>query len=281
MPELPEVETIRGQLQKFLAGKKIKDVRIKLPKLVKFPTEKFKKLVIGQTIESVGRRAKILVFDLSNGWSMLTHLKLTGRLIFRKSGELLQKEDEKWNHLVYHFSDGSRLFHNDLRQFGYVKMIETEKLTDYFAKEKFGPEPLAREFTFGKFLSILKKRPKMKIKQLLMDQTLIAGIGNIYSDEVLYYSRIYPLRRSGEISDKEARKIFDEIKRILPLALKLRGTSKNTYLDAKGEEGDFAARLKVYGREGEKCDCGGLIERLKIGGRSAHFCPERQKRIVN
>ncbi|MDD5589976.1 MAG: DNA-formamidopyrimidine glycosylase [Candidatus Portnoybacteria bacterium] len=276
MPELPEVETIRGQLDKFLAGKKIKEVRIKLPKLVKFPTPKFKKIIIGQTIQSVSRRAKILVFNLSNGWSMLTHLKLTGRLIFRKADEPLQKEDEKWNHLIYSFSDGSRLFHNDLRQFGYVKMVETSKLDDYFIKEKFGPEPLEKGFNFEKLLAILKKRPKMKIKQFLMDQTLIAGIGNIYSDEVLFYSNIHPLRRAGDLSDKEAKKIFGEIKRILPLALKLRGTSENTYLDARGREGEFATRLKVYGRKGEKCDCGGVVERIRIGGRSAHFCPKCQ-----
>jgi formamidopyrimidine-DNA glycosylase len=277
MPELPEVETIRCQLEKFLKEKKIKDVDVRLPKLVKFPVLKFKKLVIGQTIASVSRRAKILAFGLSNGWSVLTHLKLTGRLIFRRKDEPVQKEDEKWNHLVYYFSDGSRLFHNDLRQFGYVKMVETSKLEDFFQQHKFGPEPLAREFTFEIFSAILKKRPKMKIKQLLMDQSLIAGIGNIYSDEALFYSGVHPLRRAGELAEKEAEKIFKEIKRILPLALKLRGTSENTYLDARGQEGDFASRLKVYGREGEKCDCGGVIERIRVGGRSAHFCPKCQK----
>lgn len=110
-----------------------------------------------------------------------------------------------------------------------------------------------------------------------MDQTLIAGIGNIYSDEALFSARVHPLRRAGDLSDKEARKIFDEIKRILPLSLKLRGTSENTYLDAEGKEGEFAKRLKVYGRKDEKCDCGGVVERIRIGGRSAHFCPDCQK----
>jgi len=278
MPELPEVETIRTQLQKLLAGKRIAKIDVSLPKMVKLPLDKFRKIVVGAKIISVGRRAKILIFNLSNGWSMLVHLKMSGRLIFRKKGEALKEQDTKWNHLVYYFADNSRLFHNDLRQFGYVKLIETADLADFFVREKFGPEPLEKDFTLDDFLVILKRRPKAKIKQFLLDQQNISGIGNIYSDEILFFAGIHPQRKAADLKPEEARKIFDGIKKILTQALKYRGTSDSDYLDALGEKGEYVPRLKVYGREGERCKkCGAIIQRLKIGGRSAHFCPQCQK----
>jgi len=279
MPELPEVETIRSQLEKLIVGKKIIKVDVYLPRMVKSPLDKFRKIVVGSKIEGINRRAKILIFKLSNKWSMLVHLKLSGRLIFRRKGEALKDEDTKWNHLIYYFSDGSRLFHNDLRQFGYVKLIETDKLADFFKKEKLGPEPLEKDFTFEKFREILYSHGlHAKIKPFLMDQKNIAGIGNIYSDEVLFLAGVHPLRKISELKEKEIRKIFEAIKKILKEAIKLRGTSADTYLDAKGEEGGYISHLKVYGREGEKCKkCGSIIQRVKIGGRSAHFCPKCQK----
>ena len=277
MPEFPEVETIRSQLEKLIVGKKIKEVKIGLPKLVKLPLSKFRKIIIGLTIKDVSRRAKILIFELSNGQSILTHLKLSGRLIFRKKGESLQPEDAKWNHLIYYFTDDSRLFHNDLRQFGYVKLVETCELEDFFKKEKLGPEPLEKGFTLGEFSAILKRKPKAKIKQFLMDQQNIAGIGNIYSDEILFFAGIHPLRKIAGLKSAEIRKIFNGIKKILVKATKLQGSSINLYLNALGKEGNYAPKLKVYGREGEKCSrCGTIIKRIKIGGRSAHFCPKCQ-----
>ena len=278
MPELPEVETIRRQLDKLLAGKKISQVQVSLPKMVKLPLDKFKEIVIGAKINCVARRAKILIFELSGGWSILVHLKLSGRLIFRKKGEALKEQDTKWNHLIYYFSDGSRLFHNDLRQFGYVKLVETEKLAEFFVKEKFGPEPLDKDFSLDDFSALLIRRPKIKIKQFLMDPQNIAGIGNIYSDEILFFAGIHPLRRVGDLKVAEIKKIFEGIKKILPEATKLRGSSDSDYLDARGQEGEYVPRLKVYGREGQKCKkCSGIVQRLKINGRSAHFCAICQK----
>ncbi len=278
MPELPEVETIRSQLKRLMVGKIVSKVDVGLARMVKLPLAKFRKIIIGSRIKKIRRRAKILIFELSGGWSILTHLKMSGRLIFRPKGAKLQTQDAKWNHLIYYFKDGSRLFHNDLRQFGYVKLIKTDELADFFKKEKTGPEPLDKNFKLKDFLEILKKRPKAKIKQFLLDQTNIAGIGNIYSDEILFFAGIHPLRKIGELNSNEIKKIFQGIKKILSEALKSRGTSDNDYLDALGEKGEYATRLKVYGREGEKCKkCGGIIRRLKIGGRSAHFCSACQK----
>jgi len=278
MPELPEVETIKHQLEKLIVGKSIVKIDVSLAKMVKLNLTEFRKIVIGAKIENVRRRAKILIFELSNGWSMLTHLKLSGRLIFRPKGAKLQPEDLKWNHLIYYFKDASRLFHNDLRQFGYVKLVKTSGLDDFFKYENLGPEPLSREFTFNEFLAILKRKPKAKIKQFLLDQKNIAGIGNIYSDEILFFAGVHPLRRIAELKPAEIKKIFQGMRKILPEALKLRGTSDNLYLDALGKKGEYALRLKVYGREDEKCKkCGGIIQRLKIGSRSAHFCPACQR----
>jgi len=205
------------------------------------------------------------------------HLKMSGRLIFRRKDEKLQPEDLKWNHLIYYFNDASRLFHNDLRQFGYVKLVKTNELEDFFKKEKLGPEPLKKDFTFTEFSAILEKKPKAKIKQFLLNQQNLAGIGNIYSDEILFFAGIHSLKRVGDLKPFEIRKIFEGIKKILPTAVKLRGTSTDLYLDARGHEGNYVPRLKVYGREGEKCSrCGAIIKRIKIGSRSSHFCPKCQ-----
>jgi formamidopyrimidine-DNA glycosylase len=277
MPELPEVETIKRQLDKLISGKKVKKVQVSLPKMVKLALAKFKKIVIGAKIKNIERRAKILVFNFTSDWSMLVHLKMSGRLIFRKKSEQLGEQDLKWNHLIYHFSDGSRLFHNDLRQFGYVKLVKTNELADFFKKEKIGPEPLDKDFVSDDFFLILKTRPNVKIKQFLMDPKNIAGIGNIYSDEILFFARVHPFVKVKDLKLAEIRRIFDGIKKILAEALKSRGTSQNDYLDAFGQKGDYVSRLLVYGRENEKCKiCGGIIQRRKMNGRSAHFCPECQ-----
>ncbi len=278
MPELPEVETIRAQLQKLIVGKKIKEIKIGLPKMVKLPLEKFRKAVACATIKKVNRRAKILVFELSSGQSLLIHLKLSGRLIFRKKGESLRPEDTKWNHLIYYFADNSRLFHNDLRQFGYVKLVKTDELEDFFKKEKLGPEPLEKDFTLSEFSAILKRKSKAKIKQFLMDQQNIAGIGNIYSDEILFFTGIHPLKRIADLKPTEIKKIFEGIKEILTQALKFQGSSVDLYLDASGQEGRYVPRLKVYGREGLPCfRCREKIKRIKLGGRSVHYCPQCQR----
>ena len=148
MPELPEVETIRRQLSRYIVGKRIKKIQVSLPKMVKLSLFRFQNVARGSAIKSVNRRGKILIFDLDNRWSMLLHLKLSGRLIFRRITDELRSEDTKWNHIIYYFTNGSRLFHNDLRQFGYVKLIKTKELPAFFKKEKLGPEPLEKTFTY-------------------------------------------------------------------------------------------------------------------------------------
>jgi len=271
MPELPEVETIRRQLNLLLAGKKIEEIEILLPKIVKTPLAEFKKVTAGAKIKEFKRRAKILIIELTNGYSLLMHLKLSGQLIF-------DGQKTKFTHAIFHFSDGHHLIFNDLRQFGYIKLVKTENLQEFLAKEKFGPEPFDKNFTLAKFVSRLDRRPNAKIKQFLLDQTNLAGIGNIYSDEILFASRVHPLRKIKDLKPSEIKLIFQNIRKILTEAIKLKGTSANLYIDAYGKPGDFLKKLKVYGREDEKCfRCKGLVKRIKLGGRSAHFCPNCQK----
>jgi len=274
MPELPEVETIKNQLNRLIAGKKISGVDIFLPKIVKLDKNRFKKIVVGAKIEKLTRRAKILVVKLDNGWSLLIHLKMTGQLIYASPAA----DRGKHTHIIFIFSDKNRLFFNDLRQFGYVKTIKSEELDSFFLKEEIGPEPLKKDFILANLKILLTKKPNAKIKQFLMDPKNIAGIGNIYADEIMFFAGIYPLRRVKSLTDNEIKKIFQGIKKILKLAVKLRGISSNDYLDAFGQKGKFAAKLKAYGKEGSKCvKCKGIIKRIKIGGRSASFCPACQR----
>ena len=243
MPELPEVETIRRQLHRKIVGKSIN----------------------GRKSVNLRRRAKILIVDFDDGKSLVFHLKLTGQLIFNG-------KPSQYTRKVFIFDDGSQLIFNDLRKFGWYKIVKEVKKIE----EKFGTEAL--EIDFEKFEELLEKRPNSKIKTLLMDQKLIAGIGNIYADEILFASRIRPLRAAGTLKKEEARRLHKNIKKILEKAIKYHGSSTEYYLDAYGQKGNYASQHKVYQKGGGKCSrCKAIIKKIKIAGRSAHFCPDCQK----
>ncbi len=241
MPELPEVETIRRQLAQKIINKKLN----------------------GQRITGVRRRAKILIIDFANGSSLIFHLKLTGQLIFNA-------KPSQYTRKVFNFDDGSRLVFNDVRKFGWWRKVKDTKLLE----KQFGPEAL--RVSLESFKTLLLKRPKMKIKSLLMDQKFIAGIGNIYSDEILFAAKVRPLRLVKTLNQKEIQSIFKNIKKILKKAIKYRGSSIEHYFDANGEKGGFVKYHMVYQKE--KCAvCRSKIEKIKINGRSAHFCPKCQE----
>jgi formamidopyrimidine-DNA glycosylase len=242
MPELPEVETIRRQLAGKIIGK----------------------ILEGKKIVKVRRRAKVLMLDFADGSSLAFHLKLTGQLIFNG-------QPSRHTRKVFNFDDGSRLIFNDARKFGWVKELKETKTLE----GKFGPE--APDIKLGIFSARLARRPNAKIKTLLMDQKFIAGIGNIYSDEILFAAKVRPFRRVKTLSEKEIKNIFQNTKKILKKAIEHHGSSVESYIDACGKKGDFVKYHKVYQREGKKCGrCGGIIKRIKIGGRSAHFCGKCQ-----
>jgi len=288
MPELPEVETTVRGLQKVL-NRTFVFVWADSKRIIKKPNfEKFEKEIKNKKIKKIWRRGKNIIFELSNGYSLLVHQKLTGHLLIGnwkleignwkplKKGALTEQVN-RYIHLIFRLDNGLMLALSDLRRFAKVELWKAEELLNSKEFQKLGPEPLDKSFTFEKFKNLLTNK-KTKIKQILMDQNVIAGIGNIYSDEILWRAKIHPFKSGAELKEKELKDIYKYLKLVLNQAIKLKGTSVSDYRDIKGEEGRFKKLIKVYQRENEKClRCGAEIKRLKIGGRSVHFCPSCQK----
>jgi|SRR3989338_6595006 len=298
MPELPEVQTIVSDLRKILPGLKIMDVETDWKKMFKNCSfENFKKEVVGEKILAVRRIGKNILIDLTDNKTILVHQKMTGHFLYgnwkKESGKWLGKEagairDDPQNrfiHLVFDLSNGplrseasKQLALSDLRKFAKVLLCPTDKLSELEDINKLGSDPTAPDFDFNKFQERLAKK-KGKIKTVLMDQSVFAGIGNIYSDEILWLAGIHPLKQVSSLTQEELKSIFSSTKKILKRALEARGTSDSDYRDPSGQKGHYQEMLYVYGLEGEKCQKkdGGIIARLKVGGRSAHFCPVHQK----
>lgn len=298
MPELPEVETtIKGLNSKVLERTFI-DVWSDWEKIIKKPKnfKDFKKQIKGKKIKRVWRRAKNIIFDLSGGpapsheegYSLLAHQKMTGHLLVGN----WKLENKKWTpiekgplndpynrflHLIFFLDNEKMLALSDARKFAKVELWKTKDLLDSKEFKNLGPEPLDKNFTFQKFKDILRNR-KGKIKQILMDQNIIAGIGNIYSSEVLWQAKIHPEKNVAKLSDSELKLLYHAIKKVLRLAVKLGGESFSDYRKVDGSKGNFDIERKVYKREGQKCSrCKSEIKRIKINGRSAFFCPHCQK----
>lgn len=285
MPELPEVQTTVSGLKNKVLKRTFVDVWTDTPKIIKKPCnfKEFKAQIKGRTIEQVRRRGKNILFDLSGQKVLLVHQKMTGHLLMGKwerkeghwqssSGPLLDPMN-RFIHLVFILDNGQMLALSDLRKFAKVELWEKQELEKSKEFLSLGPEPLSRSFTFARFKQRLDGK-KVMIKQTLMDQKVIAGIGNIYSDEILWQAKVNPFKPTNLLSERELRAIYLAIKSILRKAVKMKGTSISDYRNLRGEKGMFGSQLKVYRKEGEKCPrCGTPIKRKKIGGRSAHFCP--------
>jgi len=290
MPELPEVETtVRGLNEKVLERTFV-DVWTDWRKLIKKPKSfaEFREKIGNKKIKRVWRRGKNIIFELSDGLSLLIHQKMTGHLIYgvwekrgvkwepQNDGDLRDKVNT-YIHLIFFLDNGKMLALSDLRKFAKAELWETEELKKSEELKGLGPEPLEEGFTLEKFKDALREK-KGKIKQVLMDQTVIAGVGNIYSDEALWWARINPFRPTNKLSEDELKKIYNAIKKVLKEGIRLGGESFSDYRNIEGKKGNFDDERKVYRREGEKCPiCSGLVVRKKIGGRSAHFCPSCQK----
>lgn len=306
MPELPEVETIRRDLDQRLAGRRVVSVDILSPKTALPSAAFFIKHLSGRTIVGLDRRGKLLIvrlFPLKGKRSplgvasyLLIHLKMTGQLIYidaeRKiaGGHSLSATrlgESAWQSAVggelpgkhtraiLSLSGGARLYFNDLRKFGYLKLVSSQEL-DRLIHVNYGPEPLMPDFT-PTALSAALSGKKVSVKALLLDQKRIAGLGNIYVDEVLYAARINPRRLAGSLRPREIGKLHSAINRIIGLAIKHRGTTFSDYVDSSGTRGNFSRFLKVYGRQGGRCGiCRGPITKIKLAGRGTHYCPSCQ-----
>jgi len=287
MPELPEVQTIVTDLNSRILNKKIKKVEVRLKKIVKNPTKSFIQDLQKSTFKNIRRRGKLLIFELSvKNKYLLIHLKMTGQLIYCKNNKItvgghgMSKDmgelPSKYTHVIFMFSDGSKLFYNDLRRFGYLHIVDDKKLEKIL--EKFGIEPLDKDFTLKKFKSLIENK-KMNIKAFLLNQKFIAGIGNIYADETLFDAGILPNRSANSLKEVEVKKLYKAIKKVLKKAVQYRGTTFNDYLDADGNKGSFLKFLKVYHREGKKClRCNKeKIKKIKVAGRGTRYCEKCQK----
>lgn len=296
MPELPEVETIKSDLEKSLVGRKIVDVNFLWNGILKEMTvADFKKIVIGQKVKVVGRRAKNLYLELEDGQFLLIHLKMTGHLIFTddcwkvdEQGRWLKiggKESPMYDPLnqfirvIFSLDKGKILAFSDLRKFAYLKLVDKKTLNKVLSE--YGPEPFSKEFTPVYLKEVLEKK-KLPIKKVLMDQALIAGIGNIYADEILWESKIHPLSISNQIPKVKVDEIYHAIKKILNKAIELRGTSTSDFRDTKGKKGKFGEIISVYRRNGLPCQRDGRpIKRITLGSRGTHFCDFCQVRYPN
>lgn len=293
MPELPEVQTIVNDLNKKILNRVIFDVWTDAEKIIKKPQkfEEFKKKIKNKKILKIRRRAKNIIFELSGGYILLIHQKLTGHLLYGKwsrpsqsptkwesqNSEVLKDRVNTYIHLLFFLDNGLMLALSDLRKFAKMELWGKEEFYSSGYFKNLGPEPLNKNFTFNKFKEILQ-RARGKIKQVLMEQKIIAGIGNIYSDEILWHSKVHPQKSISELGVSELKSIYRNIKKVLLLAIKLRGESISDFRDLQGRRGFFDTERRVYQREGEKCSrCGSIIKKLKISGRSAHYCPDCQK----
>lgn len=290
MPELPEVQTTVDGLNIKVLLRTFIDVWSDWEKIVKEPKDfkQFKKQIKNKKIKKIWRRAKNIIFDLSEGYSLLVHQKMTGHLLYgtwaRKEGKWLPTGKGPLNdpynrflHLIFFLDNGKMIALSDARKFAKVELQKTEELLNSKEFKALGPEPLERNFNFEKFRKVSQKK-KGKIKQVLMDPYVIAGIGNIYSSEILWLSKIHPEKNVAKLNDKELKSIYVATKKVLKLGVELGGDSFSDYRKPDGSKGDFNTERKVYKREGQKCSrCGIKIKRIKFGGRSAFFCPNCQK----
>lgn len=300
MPELPEVQTTVNGLNATVKGRKIIDVwtsyksahkmhqgSIKDPKFFL----DFKKKVRNQKIIKSERRAKNILIHLTGGHTILIHMKMTGHLLYGKyefkKGVWISHENkflsDPFNshiRLVFSLDNGKHLAFSDMRKFAKVTLIETAKLNESLHVFHLGPEPLSSSFTYKVFKEQLLKRPKGKVKQVLMDQTLIAGIGNIYSDEILWRANVHPLSAPEKIPEKNLKLIYEATTEILKRGIDFGGDSMSDYRNIHGKRGKFQDEHKAYRKQKTRCTkpkCKGILERLVVGGRSAHFCPVHQK----
>ncbi len=283
MPELPEVETIRLGLQRYLIGHKIVDVDVSLIRIFSGDTKK----IIGGKVVAVRRFGKGLLIDLDNDYSIAVHVKMTGQLLYRKVSKEekvskvsnvkvdVGKLPDVYTHVVFRLDKDATLFYRDMRQFGWVKIIKTKDAVEMPFFKSLGPEPL-KDLDLKKFQAIISKN-KTNIKVLLMDQKKISGIGNIYANDALFVAGIDPRRYSASLTQKEQVKLFKAIEQVLKKGLEAGGASEWHYVDALGGSGNYQNFFQVYNKKGKSCkNCGSIIEKITLGGRGTFFCPQCQ-----
>lgn len=266
MPELPEVETVKRELEKAVLGKTITGVIVNNTKVIKEPSlKKFVRSLKQAKIKNIIRRGKLLLLELSSGKALSVHLKMTGQLVY--------PGDAKKSRVSFKFSNSKLLDFNDSRIFGELRLLDDWRALKFV--RELGPEPF--DLNFDQFMRMLKSK-RTKIKPLLLDQSFIAGIGNLYAAEVLFRAKIHPVRQAVSLSSSEAKLLLKEIKQVLREAIRCKGSSIDQYVQLTGRPGSYVEHHKVYDRKGEPCFiCKTPIKRIPLGGRGTYFCPKCQK----
>lgn len=315
MPELPEVETVRRGLESLIVGKTIKNITHDWQK--SFPNDPVavSEFAIGAEIMATKRRAKVLLIELSTYYTFMTHLKMTGQLVFVAQKQIEDRRSEieetasfqssipnprssdevRWGaghpndsligilpdkstRVTITFEDGSHLYYNDQRKFGWMKLLPNELVSQEPFMQKVGPEPLEESFTDTLFIQRVRRRKNTSIKAALLDQTVLAGVGNIYADESLWGASIHPAELVKNVDDKQLKVLHRELIKVLKLAIEKGGSTDRNYVNAEGKKGSYIDFARVFRREGLPCPrCETVIEKTRVASRGTHVCPNCQK----
>lgn len=285
MPELPEVETVRRGLQNLIVGRVVKSAAARdSPKSFPNAPHDVAQFLVGSEVIDVRRRAKVLMIDLSSEYTLVIHLKMTGQLVYRgeqvfgaghPNDSLIGELPDRSTRAIVEFTDNSFLYFNDQRKFGWVRLIPTLEVPNIDFMKKVGPEPLEETFTDTDFIPRIRRRAGTTIKAAILDQTVLAGVGNIYADESLWGAKIHPATRVRDVSDAQLGKLLHEIKYVMNLSIEKGGSTAKNYVNADGKRGSYLDFARAFGREGLPCprhpDV--LIEKLRVAGRGTHICP--------
>lgn len=290
MPELPEVETIKKGLVELIIGKKIKTIAVlDSPKSLRASKNDLDAFAINHEISNINRRGKALIITLDSDYAFLVHLRMTGQLVYREkdfnfgaghpNDSLIGNLPDKTTRIIVEFTDDSKLFFNDQRKFGYFKLMPKDEVENDSFIKKLGPEPLGvNKSITEQFIKRIRKRNNSAVKAAILDQSVIAGIGNIYADEALFLAKIHPASKVKDLTDNELVSILESAIKVMKLSIELGGSTDKNYIDAKGNRGTYLNFANVFRREGQPCknhpDV--LIEKIRIAGRGTHICPAEQ-----
>lgn len=284
MPELPEVETVRRGLAGLIIGQSIKNVVHDTDKSFPNTPTDVRAFLVGATIIDIRRRAKVLLIDLSTHYTVMTHLKMTGQMVYvandtrfgagHPNESLVNVLPDRSTRVTLTFDDGAQLFFNDQRKFGWMKLLPTVEVPHIDFMKKVGPEPLEATFTSEMFAARFQRRARSSIKAALLDQTVVAGVGNIYADEALWGAKVHPQRVVSSLSPEDFQRIYHELRSVMTLAIEKGGSSDRNYVNAEGKRGSYLDFARAFRREGLPCPrCETPIEKLRVAGRGTHICP--------
>lgn len=289
MPELPEVETVRCGLNRLIVGKQIMSVECLCEKSLPVASSDIKAFINRAVIKQVRRRAKMLIVDLDNDYSLLIHLKMTGQMVYRgdenwggghPNDSFLNSLPDRSTRVVLNLSGDNKLFFNDQRKFGWIKLYPTSQVDELSTMVKLGPEPLVGD-PWPEFLKRIRRHQNMSIKPAILDQTTIAGVGNIYADESLWLAKIHPQTKVASLTDNDLKRLLDGIIQSMTESLSAGGSTARNYVKADGSRGDYLEKFAaVYKRNDQPCKrCGCDIVKIKVAGRGSHYCPYCQQLI--